>query len=213
MAKGVAAWLDAARYGIVVLAAALMAGGTASAILLEKIVAVVNGELLTLQDFEDHLALLRVFRPEAAAVERQQAFQRFIDQTLIRQEAMRTRLVEVADADVDASIRAVEAQGSGRERLAEAMQERQLGWRQVRAWVRQQLIVQAFIERRIRLFARVSDSQIVAYYQQHRQAIAAPLTDAVRDQIRRLLVEQHVNARLAELVEDLRRRASLEFPP
>jgi hypothetical protein len=55
--------------------------------------------------------------------------------------------------------------------------------------------------------------QVAQYYQQHQQAIGEPLSDGVREQIRRLLVAQQVNARLDGLVEDLRRKASVDFPP
>ena len=68
-------------------------------------------------------------------------------------------------------------------------------------------------DRRIRLFVPVSDGQVERYYQEHQQAVGGALNDAVREQIQRLLTEQQVNARLAELIEELRRKASLEFPP
>jgi hypothetical protein len=44
-----------------------------AAVLLDKILAVVNGEVLTLQDFEDHLALRRVWQTGTATIDRQQA--------------------------------------------------------------------------------------------------------------------------------------------
>jgi hypothetical protein len=83
----------------------------------------------------------------------------------------------------------------------------------VRTWLRKQLTVRTFIDRRVRLFVRVSEDQIRQYYQQHQQDIGEPLTEPVREQIRRLLVEQQVNARLLDVVGDLRRKASLDFPP
>jgi hypothetical protein len=181
--------------------------------LLEKIVAVVNGEVLTLQDFEDHLALRSVLQPRAGNLDRQQALQRLVDQTLIQQEAIRTRIVEVDEAEVTQYLRAVEEQPDRQVGLMHVMQGQDLTMGQVRSWVRHQLIVHAFIERRIRLFVRVSDTQIAQYYDQHQQAIGAPFSDAVRQEIQRLLVEQQVNARLDGLVEDLRRKASLDFPP
>jgi len=107
----------------------------------------------------------------------------------------------------------LEQQPARREELAKLIQERGLSLNQVRTWLRQQLMVQAFIDRRIRLFVRVSDGQINQYYQQHQQAIGAPFSDAVREQIRRLLIEQQVNMRLTDVVEELRRKGNLDFPP
>ena len=199
--------------GVLSLCAMLLSGAFAEGVLVDKILAVANGEVLTLQDFEDHLALRKIFQPGAAEVDRDRAFQRFVDQTLIRQEALRTRIVEVDEAEVSQQLQALEQYPARREEFAHVMQERGLSLRQVRTWLRQQLIVQAFIDRRIRLFVRVADGQINQYYQQHQQAIGEPLSDAVREQIRRLLIEQQVNMRLTDVVECVRRNGNLDFPP
>jgi hypothetical protein len=168
----------------------LFSGIPTAAVLLEKIVAVVDGEVLTLQDFEDLLALRGVWQPSAAVTGRQQSFQRFVDDTLIWQEAVRTRMVEVAEAQVTQSLHAIAAQRERQAHLDQVIRDRGLTMRQVRSWVRQQLVVDAFIERRIRLFVRVSDRQITQYYHQHQQAIGEPLSDEVHEQIRRILVVQ-----------------------
>jgi hypothetical protein len=185
----------------------------AGAVLVEKILAVVNGEVLTLQDFEDHLALRRVFQPGTEENDRQVAFERLVEQTLLRQEALRTRIIQVDDAAVTQQIEAVNQQPDQALMLEQMMRERGLSLRDVRAWIRKQLAAHAFIDRRVRLFARVSEEQISQYYHEHQQDIREPLTDVVREQVRRLLVEQQVNARLADLVIDLRRKANVDFPP
>lgn len=186
---------------------------SSEAVLLDKIVAVVNGEVLTLSDFDNHLALLTVFQPSQDEPDRDQAFQRFIDQTLLRQEALRTKIVEVEELEVAQQLRAVEQRSGGREGLAEVMQERGLSLARVHVWLRHQLIVRAFIDRRVHLFVRVSDSEIVRYYQEHQHAIGEPLSTETHEQIRRLLAAQQENARVAQLIEELKRKANLQFPP
>src|ERR671936_1703081 len=99
--------------GVLSLCAMLLSGAFAEGVLVDKILAVANGEVLTLQDFEDHLALRKIFQP--GAVEGDRAFQRFVDQTLIRQEALRTRIVEVEDAKVSQQLQALEQQPARRE--------------------------------------------------------------------------------------------------
>jgi len=183
------------------------------AVLLDKIMAVVNDEVLTLTDFETHLALAEVFRPALAEVDREQAFPRFIEQTLIRQEALRTKIVEVGDVAIAQQLSALEQRPGGQEQLARVQQARGLSLARVRTWLREQLIVHAFIERRVRLFVRVSDSEVTQYYQQHQQAIGEPLSEQIQEQIRRVLVEQRVNVRVAHLVEELKRKANLQLPP
>jgi peptidyl-prolyl cis-trans isomerase SurA len=191
----------------------LVGGGPTGAVLVDKILAVVNSDVLTLLDFEDHLALRRVFQPGGGEPDRTVAFAHFVEQTLLRQEARRTRIVQVDDAEVTQQIQTVQQQPDQALELEQVMRDRGLSLRDVHAWLRKQLTARAFIDRRVRLFVRVSEDQISQYYYQHQQDIGEPLTDAVREQIRRLLVEQQVNARLVDLVGDLRRKASLDFPP
>lgn len=202
-----------ARFGTLIIYGMLVLGRPAGAVLVDKILAVVNGEILTLQDFEDHLALRKIYQSGPAEVDRHQAFQRFVDQALLRQEALRTRIVQVDEAEVNQQLRDLEQPAGRGEELERVMQERGLSRRSVRTWLHDQLIVRAFIDRRIRLFVRIPEQQIERYYQDNQQAVGESLTDAVREQIRRLLTERQVNARLTELLEDLRRKASLEFPP
>jgi hypothetical protein len=70
-----------------------------------------------------------------------------------------------------------------------------------------------FIDRQVRLFVRIPDSQIVQHYQDHQQAIGEPLDESVREQIEHLLTEQQVNIRMTELLADLRKKGQLDFPP
>jgi SurA N-terminal domain len=214
MMNGLWRWsMYLACVGALIIYGMFVLGRPAGAVLLDKILAVVNGEILTLQDFEDHLALRKAYQSGSAEVDRPQAFQRFVDQALLRQEALRTRIVQVDEAEVSQQFRDLE-QPSGRgEELARVMQERGLSRNNVRAWLRDQLLVRAFIDRRIRLFVRIPDHQIERYYQDNHQAVGESLNEAVREQIRRLLTERQVNAKLAELIEELRRKANLEFPP
>jgi peptidyl-prolyl cis-trans isomerase SurA len=94
-----------AKLGVLIVCGMFVCGRPVAAVLVDKILAVVNGELLTLQDFEDHLALSRVYQPDGVDVDRQQAFQRFIDQALLRQEALRTRIVQVDEMEVSRHLR------------------------------------------------------------------------------------------------------------
>ena len=163
---------------------------------------------------QDAVIALTGRKPSGSAeVDRQQALQRFVDQALLRQEALRTRIVQVDEGEVNQHLRDLE-QPSGRgEALERVLQDRGISRRSVRTWLHDQLIVRAFIDRRIRLFVRIPEQQIERYYQDNQQAVGEPLTDAVREQIRCLLAARQADARLAELIEELRRKATLEFPP
>jgi hypothetical protein len=205
--------MHAATLGVLIVCGMLVFDTPAGAGLVDKILAVVNGEILTWQDFEDHLALGEIYQPHTAEVDRQEAFQRFVDQALLRQEAARTRIIQVDEAEINQYLRELEQQPGKGKGLVRVMQERGLSRLDVRAWLRHQLIVRAFIDRRVRLFIHVPEGQIVQYYQDNQPAIREPLNEEVREQIRRLLTERQVNVRLAELIEGLRKKGNLDFPP
>jgi hypothetical protein len=93
------------------------------------------------------------------------------------------------------------------------MQERGLSQHDVRTWVCHQLIVRDFSDRRVRLFIRIPENQIVQYYQDHQQKIGEPVDQAIRERIGRLLAERQGNIRLTEVLGELRRKGNLDFPP
>jgi hypothetical protein len=205
--------VNIARWGILIGWGMCVCCTPVGAVLVDKLVAVVNGEILTVQDFEDYLTLRAIYQPDSDDPDRQQAFQRLVDQVLLRQEALRTRIVQVDDGEVNQHLQVLEQLPQQKQALVRVMQERGLSRDDVRAWIRNQLIVRAFIDRRVRLFVRIPDSQIVQYYQDHQQAVGEPLNEAVRQQIGHLLTEHQVNLRLTELLVDLRKKSQLDFPP
>ena len=113
-----------ARLGLLIICGMLVWSRPASAVLVEKILAVVNGEILTLQDFEDHLALRTIYQTDTVDVDRQRAVQRFVDQALLRQEALRTRIVQVGEDEVSQHLRELGQQPDRGQELVRVMQER-----------------------------------------------------------------------------------------
>jgi hypothetical protein len=93
------------------------------------------------------------------------------------------------------------------------MQERGLSQYDVRTWIRHQLIVRDFIDRRVRLFIRIPENQIVQYDQDHQQKIGEPVDQAIRERTGRLSAERRGNIRLTEWLGELRKKGNLDFPP
>jgi hypothetical protein len=205
--------MHSTKLGVVIVCGMFVCGGPVEARLVDKMLAVVNGEMLTFQDFDDYLALSRISQLGGEDIDRQHAFQRFVEHALLRQEALRTRISRVDEAAVSQHLSELDQQPERREKLVRVMQERGLSQPDVRSWLCHQLIVRAFIDRLVLLFVLVTESQIVQYYQGHQEIIGVPLGEAVRDQIRRLLTDRQVNIRLTELIEQLRKKGILEFPP
>jgi Omp85 superfamily domain len=131
--------------------------------------------------FDDHLVLRRMYQPEGDEVDRRQALQHLVDHILLRQEGLRTRIVRIAEAEVNRHLDELGQRLEHGYTLVRVLQERGISQQKVRTWLHSQLIVRAFIDRRVRLFIRVTESQIVQYYRDHQQIVGVPLDEAVRE--------------------------------
>jgi peptidyl-prolyl cis-trans isomerase SurA len=166
--------MHAVRLGALIICGIFLCGRSIGAVVIDKILAVVNGEILTLQDFDDHLVLRRVYQPEGDEVDRRQDLQRLVDHILLRQEALRTRIVQIDEAEVNRHLDELGQRLEHGYTLVRVLQERGISRQKVRTWLHAQLIVRAFIDRRVRLFIRVTESQIVQYYRDHQQIVGEP---------------------------------------
>lgn len=73
--------------------------------------------------------------------------------------------------------------------------------------------MRAFVDRRVRLFSRITDSQIIQYHPNQEQMIKVLLKEGSREQIRRALTDREVKVRLTETIEELCRERDVEAPP
>jgi hypothetical protein len=80
---------------------------------------------------------------------------------LLRQEALWTRIARVDEAEGNQHLKQARATASAMEKLVRVMQGYGLSQPDVRTWLRHQLTVRTFIERRMRLFVHVTENQIV----------------------------------------------------
>jgi peptidyl-prolyl cis-trans isomerase SurA len=93
--------------GLVLLAGV---GQSSAAQVVDRIVAVVNGEIITYVDLQQQLRLIMGQTPEATVAARMapQVLDEMIDDIIIRQEAARLQ-VEVSDSEIDNEIRQFKA--------------------------------------------------------------------------------------------------------
>lgn len=67
-------------------------------------------------------------------------------------------------------------------------------------------IINRYIHLKIRLYVRVSDSEVLQYLRQHRSELGGGSYEDLKSDIKRLLIEEKVNQALAEHLETLRKR-------
>ncbi|MBM3802682.1 MAG: hypothetical protein FJW26_10290 [Acidimicrobiia bacterium] len=190
---------------------------------IDRLVAVVNRQIVTLGDVEQEMRLQELdalagdfVGPVPARREgttQNLIVQRLIEQNLIREQIQQFPGLEVSDAQVESQFASIEQKVGGTQKLAET----KIDLRALRARLRWQLQVMKFIDYRFRQFVVVDAKEIEAYYQtqlvpelQRRNTGPPPELDAVEEGIRKILTEEKVNTQVDEWLASLRRDATIE---
>ncbi len=164
------------KQGILLVYAAIMflcGLGSASAEVVDRIVAVVNGEIITLQELEDQL-LRSTAGPEGVdpaaltASARAQFLDVMINDILLRQEAERLK-VEVSDSEVENEIRQFKVRRRlTDEQFANSLKLQGLTPEQFKARTRQDIMKHRMIGFMVRRKVVVTQEEIAAYFDGHR---------------------------------------------
>ncbi|HWR97549.1 MAG TPA: SurA N-terminal domain-containing protein [Candidatus Methanoperedens sp.] len=197
---------------LVLLAAALavtLVASAATAVVIDGIAAVVNGEIITLLELEK---AGRAERPsQAPAAEHKQAqreqLRPVLEQLVLeRLQAQRARElgIQVSAQEIDAAIAGVREENRLSEELLERLlQERGLSREEYRREILGQIRLSKLVRQEIGARTTVSDDEIAAYFAEHRQEWRRP--EKIR--VRHLLVPLPAEPSPAE-VEEARAKAT-----
>ena len=200
---------------LVVLLAALAAAAPlpspAGAVVVDGIAAVVNGEIVTLLEMEKagQAALAERLRMVPAAAQeqvRREVLRPVLDQLVLeRLQAQRARElgIQVSEQEIDAAIAGIREENRLSEELLERLlRERGVSREDYRREIRSQIRLSKLVRQEIGARIALSDEEIAAYYDEHRQEWRRP----ERIRIRHLLVPLAADPAPAE-VEAARARA------
>jgi peptidyl-prolyl cis-trans isomerase SurA len=191
---------------------ALSAGASsASGELVDRIVAIIDREVVTLSEAEQASQIATARAGEAPPLA--SIVERLIEARLVEREVERFTDVEVPPERIDAAFREVRA-GFPSETSFQAMLERSgLSEAELRGSLRRQLRTAQYLEQRFRPLTFVSEDQIEAYYRDELppSMAGAPVPDLaeVSDAIRRILEERAFNHRVEEWIALLKDRARI----
>lgn len=197
-------------------------------VVLDRVVAVVNGRAILSSDLreETHLSVLEPSQDEAGAETPQQALERLISRTIIRQQIREedARSLEPTPKEIEDRI------GEIRKQLPICVREdcgTDEGWnafltrhglteRRVKAYLRSRMQVLRFIEIRFRQGVQISPQDVEAYYHntlvpQYQSGQAVPQLSAVAPRIEEILLQQQVNAMFSGWLESLRKQGDVEI--
>ena len=187
------------------------------AILVDRILAVVNHQLVTLSDLHRYEAFLALndgkksWEPPPSPSPAM--LQQLIDQRLLLEEAEKFEVSPPKTADL------TEAQDRLAKRFTspEEFQSTLLRWGLDRESLRRELedhlTVERFVDQRITFFVIIPPAEIQKYYEAHREEYKEKRLEAALAQITRRLTDLKAKEKLEAYLKKLREKASIQINP
>jgi hypothetical protein len=200
---------------------------TPNAVVLDRVVAVVNNQAILASDLDDELrlAVLDPSRAGLGVLTHQRALEQLIGRALIQQQMRQEdeQAMEPSQAEVDARVAELRKELPACVRQNCVTEE---GWKaflaandlapeRVRDYLRHRLQILRFIEQRFRQGILISPEEIAAYYHgtllpQYAAGDAVPSLDKVSPRIEEILLQRQVNALFDDWLKNLRKQGDVE---
>jgi peptidyl-prolyl cis-trans isomerase SurA len=190
---------------------ALLPGALARAELVDRIVAIIDREVVTLSEAEQASEIARARTDASAPLV--SVVERLIESRLVEREVDRFTGEPVSAELVDGALREVRAGFSSESAFRDMLTRSGLSEEELRAKLRRQIAVTQYLEQRFRPLTFVTEEQIEAYYRDELlpslQGRPLPELSEVSESIRRILEERAFNARVEEWIDGLKGRARI----
>ncbi|MGB2714538.1 MAG: hypothetical protein WBC51_10195 [Vicinamibacterales bacterium] len=180
--------------------------------IIDRILAVVEGQLITLSDVRAVLRLSLETAPQNSDPI-PVALDKLIDRQLMLIEVDRYAPAEPSTAEIDAQLQTVLKPYP--DALAFEIVLGQVGWARddVRRYLRDELRIERYLQQRFTATIQPSDDELAAYYRLHadeyiRGGVLAPYAE-VREQVRNRFVSERRASLVREWLSGLRRRANI----
>jgi hypothetical protein len=184
-------------------------------VVIDRIVAVVNGSVITLTDVQAavRFGLVTPDKPGDST----SALEQLIDRRLALVEVERYAPAEPAPAELDAAMAASRARFASDDAFAAALAETGLTAEQLRRHFRDDLRRQAYEQQRFGFALHPSDEETLAFYRAHTErfsrAGAVQPYEAVQADVRAAVVADKRAGLVTEWLAGLRRRADVTIMP
>ncbi len=191
--------------------AVLLTAAAARGELVDRIVAIIDREVVTLSEAEQAGAIARArtgeSTPLAAIVEK------LVEARLVEREVARLSGEPASSEAVDAALEEVRQGFASEAAFRQTLEASGLSEDDLRAQLRRQVQVTTYLEQRFRPLTFVTEEQIEVYYRDELspslQGQKLPDLEDISESIRRILEERAFNARVSEWIEGLKGRARI----
>jgi hypothetical protein len=197
-----------------VLAMAVLAAGAT----IDRIAAVVDRQVVTVSEVNQMVELH--FFPRTAKTDdeyRHDVLESLIAQALRYRDVERFGANEIPKDSIEARLREIAARFASPADFAAAMQRAELTEEEVRALVKRQLQVEAYIQERFAPLIFVANEEIESYYngtwsaQRRARGLPVPALNDVREEIRALLRSDRLQSEVERWTAQLRARANVDI--
>jgi hypothetical protein len=203
-------------FALVVAGVGVWSGGVRAQIV-DRILAVVGGEPITLSDVTTAVLLGMVTSGSSAANPDSAALNALIDRRLQLIEVNRYLPPEPTAEEIDLRLAQVRARLKGEASFERALEQTGVTPDQLRASVRDSLRIESYLQQRFGAGYQPSEDEVQRYYRVNsgefvRNGVVRPYAE-VREAARTRLVEERSSALVREWIEGLRRRADVTILP
>jgi peptidyl-prolyl cis-trans isomerase SurA len=188
----------------------LIAASTAGAELVDRIVAIIDRDVIMLSEAEQAMWLVELRGSDEATI--RDVVEQLIEARLIGREVSRFTDAPIPEDDIEARVSQVRASFVSEAAFQELLASRGLSEDELRTELRRQLTVGRYLERRFRALTYVTEDEIGRYFsEQVLPELAGERGPSVEetDQIRRILEERRFNERVEEWIDGLKARARI----
>lgn len=197
--------------------------GILQAEIIDQVVAVVNGRVITQHQVEKERQFQALESSgddapsSSSVVNDRQLVDRLIDQELLKQQMAQYEEIVVPPEEIARQIAQIQAGTGGPEALQTQLQGSQLSRGDLELRIKWQLQILKFVDSRFRQFLTVEPKEIEEYYKSiylpelAERKLPPPPQPEVEEKIRDLLMEEKVNQQLEAWLKSIRSTTPIQF--
>jgi peptidyl-prolyl cis-trans isomerase SurA len=183
------------------------------ATLIDRVVASVNNQVITLSELNQAVAFNALVGREKREKIRSETLEGLINRRLLMQEASRLKFVEISEQDVDGEIEKLKKRLGSEKNFADFMREADISREQLARMFRERLLVERFIEKKIGLFIRVTRDEAQAFYDRNAERFKGQSFQQVQKEILAGLQGQKLDQQIEKYIKELKSKADIRIQP
>ena len=183
----------------------LAGSGPAASEWVDRILAVVNNEIITLSDVQKNQTLF------GEGQDAQVMINELIDQKLLMSEARKFEIPEPSDDSVDAAYQDLVRRFEDKEALTKTVEQMGLSELELRLQLKARLRVGELLDQRVTFFVFVAPQEVEAYYEEHADDFSGQSAEQAKSAILDLLTRQKAELKRKEYLDRLRSRATIRI--